>query len=106
MTMLHAIAWFFGGATLTNAMPHLISGLMGRAFQSPFASPPGEGLSSATVNVLWGFTNLAMAYGLLCHVGSFDLRQPLDALVCGLGGLALGLFTARHFGRFHGGDLR
>ena len=30
------------------------SGLMGRPVQCPFAKPPGEGLSSSTVNVLWG----------------------------------------------------
>jgi hypothetical protein len=31
----------------------------GHAFQSPFASPPGVGLSSSMVNVLGGFFNLA-----------------------------------------------
>jgi predicted small integral membrane protein len=105
MHALPWLAWFGGGATLFNAIPHLVSGLTGRPFQSPFANPPGEGLSSATVNVLWGFANLAAAYGLLAHVGDFDLRQPADALASGLGGLAISLFAARHFGRFHGGDL-
>ena len=47
---------------------------MGRPFQSPFAKPPGEGLSSSTVNVLWGFANLVLAYGLILRVGQFDLR--------------------------------
>lgn len=106
MGALPWLAWFGGGATLINAIPHLVSGVTGRPFQTPFANPPGEGLSSATVNVLWGFANLAAAYGLLGHVGAFDLHQPLEALACGLGGLAMGLFAARHFGRFHGGDLR
>ena len=48
----HLIAWFFGGAFLTNAVPHLVSGVSGSPLQTPFASPPGVGLSCSTVNVL------------------------------------------------------
>ena len=45
----------FGGAFLVQRRPPLPSpGVMGRPFQSPFAKPPGQGLSSSTVNVLWG----------------------------------------------------
>ena len=54
------VAYFFGGAFLANALPHLGNGISGHAFQSPFASPPGQGLSSSTVNVLWGLFNLAV----------------------------------------------
>ena len=66
------LAWFVGGAALTNAIPHLAAGLMGRPFQSPFAKPPGQGLSSSRTNVLWGFVNLILAYLLLVHLGRFD----------------------------------
>jgi hypothetical protein len=104
MMLLTWVAFFFGGAFLTNALPHLISGLMGRPFQSPFAKPPGEGLSSSTVNVLWGFFNLALAYALLGRVADFDLHSTADVAAAGLGALAIGLFSARHFGRFHGGN--
>jgi hypothetical protein len=100
----HEIAYFFGGAFLANAVPHLVSGLMGRAFQSPFAKPPGEGLSSSTVNVLWGFLNLAAGYALVCRVGDFDLRSNDDAAALGLGILLLGLMLGRSFGRFNGGN--
>ena len=47
---------------------------MGRPFQSPFAKPPGQGLSSSTVNVLWGFFNIVIGYVLVCRVGDFDLQ--------------------------------
>ncbi|APR34868.1 hypothetical protein [Paraburkholderia sp. SOS3] len=104
MAWLHFVSWFLGGAFLTNAVPHYVSGLMGRPFQSPFAKPPGEGLSSSTVNLLWGFFNLIFGYLLVCRVGNFDLRDTSDVLALGLGSLALGLYTARHFGRFHGGN--
>ena len=65
----HLVGWFFGGAFLANAIPHLVNGVSGSPFQSPFASPPGQGLSSATVNVLWGMLNLALAYVLMARLG-------------------------------------
>jgi hypothetical protein len=61
MTMASPRSYFFGGAFLTNAVPHFVSGVMGRPFQSPFAKPPGQGLSSSTINVLWGFFNWSSA---------------------------------------------
>lgn len=104
MDWLYLISYFFGGAFLSNAIPHFASGAMGRPFQSPFAKPPGRGLSSSTVNVAWGVFNLAVAYVLLCRVGDFSLRSTADAAALGLGFLLLGLLSARHFGRFHGGN--
>lgn len=104
MDWLYLISYFFGGAFLSNAIPHFASGAMGRPFQSPFAKPPGRGLSSSTVNVAWGVFNLAVAYILLCRVGDFSLRSTADAAALGLGFLLLGLLSARHFGRFHGGN--
>ncbi|HUN95845.1 MAG TPA: hypothetical protein VMU69_06355 [Bradyrhizobium sp.] len=104
MNWLYLVSYFFGGAFLSNAIPHLASGSMGRPFQSPFARPPGQGLSSSTVNVLWGILNLAIAYVLICRVGDFGLRSNVDVAALGLGFLLLGLLSARHFGRFHGGN--
>jgi len=103
MHWYHYVAYFFGGAFLANALPHLENGISGRAFQSPFASPPGEGLSSSTVNVLWGMFNLGVGYLLVCRVGNFDLRNTLDVVVFGAGMLIMSLMLARAFGRFHGG---
>lgn len=104
MAWLHLLSYFFGGAFLANAVPHLVSGAMGRPFQSPFAKPPGQGLSSSTVNVLWGFLNLVVGYLLVCRVGDFDLKNAPDVVVLGAGVLLLSLFGARHFGRFNGGN--
>lgn len=103
MHWLHLGSWFFGGAFLANAVPHFVSGVRGDPFQSPFAKPPGEGLSSSTVNVIWGFLNLAVGYTLLCHIGDFRIKDTTDALAAGIGILAISLVSARHFGRFHGG---
>jgi hypothetical protein len=98
------VAFFFGGAFLANAVPHYVSGVMGRPFQSPFAKPPGEGLSSSTVNALWGLFNLAVAYALLAHVGVFSFYRLRDAGAVGLGALLMSLVLARSFGRFQGGN--
>ncbi len=105
MEWLLYISYFFGGAFLSNAIPHFVSVSMGHPFQSPFAKPSGEGLSSSTVNVLWGFANLAIAYFLIFRVGDFNLRSMADVAALGLGFLLMGLMGARLFGRFHGGNL-
>lgn len=106
MQWLDLLSYFFGGVFLANALPHCVSGARGEAFQSPFAQPPGEGLSSSTVNVLWGFFNLVVAYLLICRVGEFDLKQLSDMAALGLGALLISLYLARHFGRFHGGNTQ
>ncbi len=98
------ISYFFGGMFVSNAIPHFNSGVMGRSFQSPFATPPGQGLSSSTVNVLWGAFNVALGYLLIYRVGHFDLRVMADAGTAGLGALLMAILSARMFGRFHGGE--
>jgi len=97
------LAYFFGGAFLANSLPHLANGVSGRSFQSPFAKPPGKGLSSSTVNVLWGFFNLAVAYLLVVCVGSFSLHNGWQVAALGAGMLAMWINLALTFGRFHGG---
>ena len=103
MRWYHYIAYFFGGAFLANTLPHLVNGISGNPFQSPFATPPGEGLSSAMINVAWGFFNLAVGYLLVCRVGNFDLRKTRHVLPLGTGILIMALMLAHTFGRFHGG---
>ncbi len=104
MSWLDLLSWFWGGAFLANAVPHLMSGMAGKSFQTPFAKPPGEGLSTSTVNVLWGAFNLVLSYVLLCRVGHPIWSSGFDALAPAAGALAIALFSARHFGRFHGGN--
>ena len=105
MDWLHDVSYLFGGAFLANAVPHFVSGMMGRPFQSPFAKPSGKDLSSSTVNVLWGFANFVIAYLLIVRVGSFDLRAGDHVIALGVGVLLIGVMCARLFGRFHGGNL-
>jgi len=103
MYWLDYLSYFFGGAFLANSLPHLLNGISGRSFQSPFAKPPGEGLSSPTVNVLWGFFNLVVAYLLVMRVGDFSLHNSVQVVALGAGLLLMSVLLARSFGRFHSG---
>jgi hypothetical protein len=93
------IGYFFGGAFLANAVPHFVSGICGRSFPTPFASPPGRGLSCPMVNVLWGAFNAVVGYVLVCRAGEFHIRRTLDVLVFGVGSLLMAVMLARAFGR-------
>jgi len=105
MRWYHFVAWFFGGAFLCNAVPHFVMGVTGQAFQSPFAHPPGIGLSSATTNTLWGFANLVVGYLLTARVGRFEWRRTSHVAVFALGALLMAYGLAHHFGEFHGGRI-
>ncbi|WP_128913414.1 hypothetical protein [Granulicella sibirica] len=104
MNWLHFVSYFFGGIFFANAVPHFVSGTMGQPFQSPFAKPPGEGLSSSTINALWGLFNAVIGYVLVLRVGSFDVRSTSNVLAVAAGVMLISLFSARHFGQFHGGN--
>lgn len=104
MTIAHGIAYLFGGLFLVNCIPHLVAGISGRPFQSPFAKPPGEGLSSSRVNALWGWANLIAGYLLLCHVGDFDLRNFAHVGIAAGPALLGSVWIAGHFGRHNGGN--
>ena len=104
MTWSHAVSYFFGDFFCANAIPHLVSGVMGRPLQTPFAKPPGKGLSSSTVNVIWGWFNLAVGYTLVFQVGTFDFHDSKYVAIVGVAGLIKSLGGARQMGRFHGGN--
>ena len=106
MNWLYLLSYFFGGVFFANAVPHFVSGTMGRPFQSPFATPPGKGLSSSTVNVCWGVFNAVVGYILVCGVGNFDLKSTPDVAAGMFGALLISLQAAKGFGRFHGGNLQ
>ena len=104
MPWLDYLAYFFGGVFLANTIPHFVNGISGRPFQSPFSSPPGQGLSSSFLNVVWGLVNLIVGYLLVLRVGNFDLRDNADIIVFGLGFALMAIALSRAFGRFHGGN--
>ncbi len=87
MKWYHYLACFLAGVFLANTVPHFIHGVSGDPFPSPFANPPGKGLSSPLINVLWGLANLVMGY-ILARVGRV-FKSNVIALVIFFAGVAL-----------------
>ena len=97
MRWYHYLALFFAGACLVNSVPHFTNGISGRPFPSPFASPPGQGMSPPIVNVLWGSFNLIVGFAL-ARAGRFDSRRLAVLLTVAIGGLLMAVTLANTFG--------
>jgi hypothetical protein len=96
MTWYFYIASFFAGIFLANAIPHFIQGISGNKFPSPFSKPPGRGLSSPTVNVLWGLFNFLIGY-LLLEVGQVSSGNTPSLLVFFAGVIAISVISSINF---------
>lgn len=68
MNWYEYVACFFAGGFLANAVPHFVHGISGNRFPTPFAKPPGKGLSSPLVNTAWSLVNLVLG-AILFHTG-------------------------------------
>lgn len=90
MKWYHYIAAFFAGAFLANVVPHFIHGVSGDPFPSPFSNPPGKGLSSPLVNVLWACLNMVIGY-ILLRVSNLSAKNKLAMFVLFLGILAISI---------------
>lgn len=84
------LASFFAGMFLANFVPHFVHGTSGEPFPTPFAKPPGRGLSSPTVNVLWALVNLVLGY-LTFRAGHVSTRSIASLLVFFAGIVFLGI---------------
>jgi hypothetical protein len=104
MNWLWLVSYFFGGVLRQTPSLTLSPARWDAPFKVPSPNRPAEGLSSSTVNVVWGFFNAVVAYLLVAHVGAFDPRATSHILAFGLGALLISIFSARHFGQFHGGN--
>ena len=76
----HYVATFFAGVFIVNAIPHFIHGVSGQQFPTPFANPPGKGMSSATINVIWGLANALMGY-FLVRISKLTSKNKLGIIV-------------------------
>lgn len=100
MTWYAYVACFFAGVFLANTVPHFVHGISGERFPTPFAHPPGKGLSSATVNVLWALVNLAIGY-FLFHAGHVARGGMAAAALCFAGVAAISIPMSVSFARKH-----
>ncbi len=93
MKWYNYIACFFAGIFLTNWVPHFIHGIDGDAFPTPFANPPGTGLSSPVVNIIWALVNIIIGY-LLLRGGKVSVKKKWTVLLFFLGFAFLSLLFA------------
>lgn len=92
------IATFFAGALLSNVVPHFVNGVSGDPFPTPFAKPPGKGLSSPTVNVVWALFNLVIGY-VLFLVGRVSSGDHITLVVFFAGIAAISIFASANFAK-------
>src|SRR6266852_9374285 len=95
---LHYIASFFAGVFICNCIPHLVCGLRGEPFQTPFAKPPNVGNSPPLVNFLWGFAN-AVAGAVLLVSYPVSSASSASSLLLFAGALAIGIVLSVGFGK-------
>jgi hypothetical protein len=96
---MNFLTYFVAGLFFANGVPHFVNGISGRKFQSPFASPPGIGISSPQVNVIWGMLNFVFGYLLLFTIGEFKIGLSVDALAVALGAFLMSVTLSWYFGR-------
>jgi hypothetical protein len=96
MKWYHYVACFFAGMFLANAIPHLVNGISGDAFPTPFAHPPGKGLSPPMLNVVWAFFNIIVGY-LLFRAGKIDKANKAGILVFFIGAIAISIMLSNAF---------
>jgi hypothetical protein len=91
------LALLIAGALLCNAIPHLVSGLRGERFFTPWTLRHGDGMGSAVENALWGAANLALGALLIDRV--FGDNLPHGLVVLAVGFVATAIALARTFAR-------
>ena len=99
MVWYEYVASFFSGIFLANTVPHFVQGISGNRFPTPFANPPGKGLSSPTVNVVWALLNLVIGF-ILFRVGkvSGEFDTPRDVFFLGFAAISI-LMSVRFAGK-------
>lgn len=100
MSWYDYIACFFAGMFLANFVPHYVKGVCGDPFPTPFANPPGKGLSSPTVNVLWALFNLVVGY-VLFRVGKISSGDESALLTFFAGIVAISTMMSVNFAKKH-----
>ncbi|HJW87865.1 MAG TPA: hypothetical protein VJ565_00115 [Dehalococcoidia bacterium] len=86
------VGYFFAGAFFANTIPHLVQGISGLQFRTPFGDP-----SSALLNGIWGLINLALGVTLLIASGGLELKFNRKLLVIAVGFAVMTLLLANTF---------
>lgn len=95
MSVLSAIGWLLSGVLLVNVLPHLIRGVSGDKFPSPFSKPHGKKLSSPTLNVIWAFVNLSLLLTIF-HFNRSSFTSIYGVIML-VGAFAMSIFLSKYF---------
>jgi drug/metabolite transporter (DMT)-like permease len=90
------LAGFLAGVFFANAVPHFVHGISGDKFPTPFAKPPGRGLSSPTTNVLWALLNIIIACSLF-RISKFHHDKPLELIILFAGVVVMSTLLSNRF---------
>ena len=92
------LSGFWAGFFLVNTIPHYVSGLQGRKFTTAFASPPGKGLSSPIMNIVWALINLFAGLGLF-FAAKITTNNWLSIIVFFIGVTLTSFYLSNRFGK-------
>ncbi|MFZ0479460.1 MAG: hypothetical protein WAL71_09945 [Terriglobales bacterium] len=98
MNWYHYLACFFAGTFLANVVPHFVHGISGDRFPTPFAHPPGKGLSSPTVNVVWALLNVVVGY-ILFQAGKVSSGNRLALVIFFAGIVVISVMSSVSFAK-------
>ncbi|ANI88499.1 hypothetical protein A9P82_03805 [Arachidicoccus ginsenosidimutans] len=96
MEWYNYLSTFFAGVFLANFVPHFVNGISGNSFPTPFAKPPGKGLSSPVVNIAWSLFNLIGGF-FLFKAAKVSCSNYLSLIIFFAGIASISLWLAKHF---------
>ena len=100
MPWLKLVEAFVSGFALANFVPHFVNGISGNPFPTPFANPPGKGLSSPLLNTVWGLLFLVIG-ALLFHGGNVASGETASLVAFFAGIVVLSTTMSVHFASKH-----
>ena len=71
-------------------------------FPTPFSNPPGKGLSSPVINVMWGLINLIIGY-LLLKAGKVSWEKKLTLIIFLIAFASMSIMLGMQFGELFAG---
>jgi hypothetical protein len=88
---------FFSAVLFVNALAHFTHGISGEPFVGPYRFLVGSGLWNNLLNVVWGFVNIVLGYGLFVRAQPFSTTVKKRSFFAGV--LAMGVFLCIVFTR-------
>lgn len=87
---------FWAGIFLANFVPHFVNGISGNKFPTPFSKPPGKGLSSPTLNVVWALINLLIG-SILFKAAHISSDNYLSLFIFFAGIACISILSSKNF---------